>query len=178
MARYKLVSQQVINLIDAGAFDKIEPSRNSLRNNVAAAYSFAAVFATPDGEESILSPSMFAKPSFIRVEDDALDNLNKEFNVLGLMVSGSPLGLVKDKIKKLKAISIGDLSSSKGNIKVVAILKSFRRAKTKKNTDMAFITIYDETGEMEAAIFEEALKASSSLKRNKIVLIEGYYTSV
>lgn len=175
MSRYKLASQQVINLIDAGAFDKIEPSRNSLRNNVAAAYSFAAVFATPDGEESILSPNMFAKPSFIRVEDDPLDNLNREFNVLNLMVSGSPLGLVKDKIKKLKAIPISEIASSKGNIKVVAVLKSFRRTKTKNNTDMAFITIYDESSEMEAAIFEEALKVSSSLRRNKIVLIEGYY---
>ena len=173
-AKYKISSQQVINLIDAGAFDKIEPSRNSLRNNVVAAFSFADIFAT-DGSDSFLTPGMFAKPTFNRIEDNKLDNLNREFNVLGLMVSGSPLGIIKDKIEKLCAIPINKIPSSKGNIKVVAILKSFKKIKNKLGKDMAFLTIYDDTGEIEVTLFEEAIKNSSSMKRNKIILLNGYY---
>ena len=43
---------------------------------------------------------------------------------------------------------------------------------------MAYVTVYDETLEMELTVFPEAYaKSVSSIKKNNIVVIEGYYRS-
>ncbi len=173
MSKYKISDQQIINLIDAGCFDSINPSRASLRANVSSAVAFADVFG---GENvSILDPTMFAKPTFITAQDDYLENLNREQNVLGFMVSGSPLDLAKDTIKKLNAITLSELPLSKGYVKTVAILKRTKKIKAKSKKDMAFINVFDNTGEVEMTLFEEALIKSSDLKKSKIVVIYGKY---
>lgn len=173
MSKYKISDQQIINLIDAGCFDSINPSRASLRANVSSAVAFADVFG---GENvSILDPTMFAKPTFITARDDYLENLNREQNVLGFMVSGSPLDLAKDTIKKLNAITLSELPLSKGYVKTVAILKRTKKIKAKSKKDMAFINVFDNTGEVEMTLFEEALIKSSDLKKSKIVVIYGKY---
>ena len=43
---------------------------------------------------------------------------------------------------------------------------------------MAYVTVYDDTSEMELTVFPEAYaKSISSLKKNNIVVINGYYRS-
>ena len=118
------------------------------------------------------------KPTIIKTEDDLLDNLNREFNALGLMVSGSPLDAYQSKIKNLKAIKLDQISASTGDIKVVAIVKGIKKITTKKKTQMAYVTVYDDSSEMELTVFPEAYaKSVSALKKNNIVVINGYYRS-
>lgn len=174
MSKYKISDQQIMNIIDAGCFDSINKSRASLRANVSAALSFADVFGGETGT-NILDPDMFAKPTFIEANDDYLENLNREQNVLGFMVSGSPLDVAKDTIKKINAITLAELPTSKGYVKTVAILKRYKKIKTKTKKDMAFINAFDNTGEVEMTIFEEALLKSSDLRKSKTVVIYGRY---
>ena len=44
MSQYKITNNNIINLIDAGCFDALEPSRASLRANLANALIFASCF--------------------------------------------------------------------------------------------------------------------------------------
>jgi len=173
MSKYKISDQQIMNLIDAGCFDSLNQSRASLRANVSAAVAFADVFG--GDQTTILDPNMFAKPTFITAQDDFLENLNREQNVLGFMVSGSPLDIAKDTFKKLNAITLAELPLSKGYVKTIAILKRSKKIKAKNKKDMAFINVFDNTGEVEMTMFEEALVKSSDLRKSKIVVIYGRY---
>ena len=166
-----------MSLIDAGAFDSIEPSRASLRLNIPNALSYANALADDQGLVAI-DPSFLPKPVINKTEDNLLDNLNREFNALGLMVSGSPLDAYQTKIKSLKAIKLDQISASSGDVKVAAIIKNIKKITTKKKQQMAYITVYDDTLEVEFTVFPEAYaKSVSSIKKNNIVVIEGYYRS-
>ena len=176
MNKYKMNSKVLMALIDAGAFDNLEKSRASLRISIPAALNYASMVGDSDGE-MILDLSMFPKPTLTRVEDDVLFNLNKEFDVLGLMISGSPLMLVKDDIKDIKLTNIADIASSSGDIKVACIFRNIKSFKTKAGKPMAKASIYDDSGEYEITIFEEAYERGyDALKKNMIVIIDGYYS--
>ena len=44
---------------------------------------------------------------------------------------------------------------------------------------MAFVTIYDDTSELELTVFADAFaKSFSSLKKNNIVVVDGYYRNM
>lgn len=174
MGKYKLSNVNVTNLIDAGGFDSLESSRASLRVNLVSALTFAS-FALDDQGLLAFDPNLFPKPEFERVNDNLIENLDKEFQVLGLMVSGSPLDNYKKIIKENKGIKIEEIPDSKGTVKVFAILKNIKKILTKKSQNMAFINVYDETSEIELTLFPEAyLKSIPALKKNHIVVIEGY----
>ncbi len=179
MAKYKLNNVQLINLIDAGAFDSLEKSRMSLRGAIPAALTYAEAIVKDDGS-MVIDPNMFPKPTFTKLEDDYIANLNRERDALGLMISGSPLDLVQDTIKKLGAVTIKQIPSTRGDVKLVCILKSSRQTKTKKGQAMCFITVYDDTGEMELTVFTEAFEKSSMAlkKKESVIVISGYYSNV
>ena len=176
MAKYKLNNVQLINLIDAGAFDSLEKSRMSLRGAIPAALTYADAIVKDDGS-MVIDPNMFPKPTFTKLDDDYITNLNRERDALGLMVSGSPLDLVQDTIKRLGAVSIKQVSATKGDVKIVCILKSSRQTKTKKGLAMCFATVYDDTGEMELTVFNDAFEKSSMAlkKKESVVVISGYF---
>ena len=174
MGKYKLSNSNIINVIDAGCFDAIEPSRASLRFNLVRALTFASL-ALDDQGLLAFDPNLYPKPSFEKVEDDLIENLDKEFQVLGLMVSGSPLDNYKKEMKENKAIPIEQIENSKGKVTVFAIIKNIRKVVTKKGQAMAFISVYDETSEIELTLFPETyLKSMKAIKKNHIVVIDGY----
>ena len=177
MKKYRFSAAQLISLIDAGTFDSIEPSRATLRLNIPIALSYADMLESDQGLFAN-DLNFLPKPQYQRTDDDLLDNLNREFNALGLMVSGSPLDAYQSKIKNLKAIKLDQISASTGDIKVVAIIKGIKKITTKKKTQMAYVTVYDDSSEMELTVFPEAYaKSVSALKKNNIVVINGYYRS-
>ena len=178
MKKYRFNDAQLMSLIDAGAFDSIEPSRASLRLNIPNALSYAGALLDDQGLISI-DPNFLPKPTIIKTEDDLLDNLNREFNSLGLMVSGSPLDAHRSKIKAIKAIPLEQIKTTTGDVKSIGIIKNIKKITTKKKEQMARITVYDDTLEMELTLFPEAFnKSVSSIKKNNIVVIEGYYRSI
>lgn len=175
MNKYKINSKQIISLIDAGAFDKLECSRASLRLNIPTALNYASMLGGINGE-TIIDISMFPKPSMQRCKDDSIFNLNKEFDSLGLMISGSPLQIYKDRLKNVKTISIADIPYSSSNIKIACIIRNVKTIKTKNGKPMAFANIYDDSGELEITIFTDAYQKSfDALKKNTSILINGYY---
>lgn len=177
MGKYRLSDIVIMNIIDAGGFDAIEPSRASLRLHVSKVNAFAS-FVLDDQGLFAFDPNLYPKPAFEKVNDNLIENLDKEFQVLGLMVSGSPLENYKKEMKEVKAVPIEEIQNSKGSIKVFAIIKNIKKHITKKGQTMAFVNVYDESSETEIILFPETyLKSSKALKKNHIVVIDGYLRS-
>ena len=172
--KYKINSKQIISLIDAGAFDNICPSRASLRSSMPKALNYASMVGGDDGQ-NIIDIGMFPKPKMNIVKDNKMENLNKEFETLGIMVSDSPLKIVKRTLK-IALTNISDLYLSTNTVNIACILKNIRIVKTKKGELMAFGTIYDESGEIDITIFSDSFKeAKPYLLKDNLIVINGKY---
>lgn len=175
MKRYKVNPAMIMKLINAGALDNIDASRASLRINMPNAIQYSNLLSDEDGV-AIINMADFSKPIYNHIEDNYVENLNLEYEALGLMVSGSPLDVIKDKINTLNVVKIKDASKDNSVKSIVGIIKTIKTIKTKKGQPMAFISLYDETAEIEVTIFSDVYEISSVyLKRNKVILIKGYY---
>jgi len=171
---YKISANHISHLIDAGSFDKIEKSRASLNASIASALQFASMLHKDDGQMPI-DLSFLPQPAIVKTKDDPLENLNKEYEVIGIMVSDSPLRYKKDQLKAQKVVDLINAKSRFDTINIAGILKSKKVIKTKKGVPMAFITIYDETAEMEIVIFPNTFAESAPLlEKNATLLLTGH----
>ena len=82
-------------LINAGCFDSLYPSRESLRNTLKYALQFAELSFGSDGQ-MILDETLEGNKTYFESKDDPLENLNKEYELLGMMLSDNPLRYKKD----------------------------------------------------------------------------------
>lgn len=175
MKKYRFNDSNIIALIDSGSFDSFGYNRPTLRKNLINVLKFADTFGDETGS-NIFDIDSLPKPSFEIVESDNLLDLEKEQQVLGMMVSGSPLDSYKEKMEQMHAISLENVKDSRGNIKIFAIIKNIKRIVTKKGQNMAFLLVYDNDSEMEITLFPEPyLKSLKALKKNLVVIIEGYF---
>lgn len=175
MKQYKLGAPMLMKLINAGALDCLDPSRASLRINMPNAINYTNLLSDEDGV-AIIDMSSFAKPIYNHVEDDYIENLNLENETLGLMISGSPLDIYKDEIAKMNITKIQDAIKTSKTVTIVGIIKTIKTIKTKNGQPMAFISLYDDTMEIESTIFSTLYEEYSQLlKRNSAIIIEGYY---
>lgn len=147
-----LNQSSLVKLIEAGAFDEIDPRRATLALASNNALSYAEMFAG-EGGSAILLDLSFPKPDIIPVQENKMTNLLNERDSLGLMVSGSPLDGLADK-GKYKRLS--DIDSSYGSVEVLAIVSSVKSIMSKKGTKMAFLTVYDEESEREFTLFADS----------------------
>ena len=173
--QYKINSKQIISLIDSGAFDSIYPSRASLRSSLAKALNYASLVSGENGQ-TIIDISMFPKPTMNVVSDNIMENLYKENDVLGMMVSTTPLSIAKEK-SNINFTNISDISLTNGEeINIACIIKSIRTITTKKGEQMAFVTIYDDNGELDLPLFSKPYELSKQyLNKNSIVVVKGRF---
>jgi len=194
MYAYKISEKQLSALVDAGALDIFSKSRATLRNAILPALQYADLCYS-DGQ-LILSPDFTPKPSILEEDDIPLDKLEREYNALGIMVSDNPLKYKKDLLVSNKVSSISEMINdvyekvassedensyyynrrifnSEGTI--CGIIRSIKLHNTRKNNStMAFIKIFDETGESEVIIFNRTYdECYQYLKKNNIVVING-----
>ena len=164
---------QIIKLIDAGALDELYPSRASMLLNLKAALQYAHLIHQEDGQLSIGIP-MVATPLMNEAKDDPIENLEKEYDVLGIMLSNNPLSFKQEILKKNGVVSIKDIELKK-QCAIAGIINNKKVINTKGNKQMAFIKIFDVDGDIEVTIFPETFEKSVSLlEKNNIILIKGH----
>ena len=171
MYAQKISEKQIGILIDAGCFDSFISSRASLRASVKSALQFAELTNKDDGQLSI-GISDYLKPYIIEDSDDPIENLNREYEVLGIMLSSSPLRYKADVLHSKKVIDITEAKESK-TAKIAGLIRSIKTITTKKGATMAFIKIADESDEIELTIFSDLYQASINLlEKNMLLVIE------
>nr|MCR5693125.1 DNA polymerase III subunit alpha [Bacilli bacterium] len=111
----------LVKLIDAGALDTLCPSRASLRASSSAAMSYSEMMFGEDGQQVLLDLGV-PKPEIEKREDDLKTNLAAEYEALGIMVSGSRLSFIEDKLKAAKACSLSEISGKTGSFLTAGII--------------------------------------------------------
>ena len=171
MYRYKISEQQIIKLIDAGCFDAFNPSRASFRASVKSALQFAEL-SYKENDQLNIGFSDLITPYLIEDHDDPLENLDKEYDVLGIMLSNNPLHYKTD-ILRSKNVTPIVTAKEEINSKVAGLVRSVKTISTKKGSTMAFVKLVDETGEIELTLFPETyVEGLALLEKNSLVIAE------
>jgi len=115
---------------------------------------------------------------FLNVEPmSESQRLIMEKELIGVFVTENPINKILQPFLDLDLPKIEEISQKPNDspIKTVAVIKKFKTILTKKNNaKMAFVTLEDETGSIEAVIFPKIYdKVSDLLEENKAVYIEG-----
>ena len=169
MFKYKISETQIMRLIDAGCFDTFDPSRASFRASIKSALQYAELSYREDGQLD-LGVSALIAPYLVKDYDDPLENLDREYEALGIMLSSSPLRYKADILKAKKIVSIVDAKEAK-NAKIAGLVRSVKTISTKKGATMAFVKLADETDEIELTVFsDEYVKSITLLEKNKLII--------
>ncbi len=176
------IPQKAINrktleaLVHSGAFDEFGQDRAVLLATLDVAMEHAQL-VTPDesGQFDLFSESEFKlKPKYVMVDPMGVEDLlSFEKEVLGLYLSTHPAAVVKEQLIAAGARPLLDLPES-GRAKIGIYITEVKKIRTKKGEAMAFFTLSDPSGEMEAVAFPAVFKRfGSELKQGKILVLEG-----
>lgn len=174
MYQYKISAAQIENLINGGAMDEFSNSRESMRISIKKGLQYSELNTDENGQMT-LGIQMYDYPKLIEQHDDPIENLNKEYSAIGIMLSDSPLSYKKDLIISKKIEEIDSFSKdTDGNHKICGIIREIKTISTKKKEIMCYLKLFDDSGEIEAIVFPSAYQESISvLKKNNIVVVEG-----
>lgn len=174
MFAYKINENQLKNLINAGVFDNLYPSRASLRLTGKSALQYAELNYREDGQMNI-GISAICPPSMLKDEDNLVENLDLEYETLGVIVSNNPLNLYKDKIQENKILTISE--APKNSIcRIVGIVRRNKIIKTKKGEQMAIVTLFDDSSSLEVTVFPKLYdEVKGYIVKNNILVITGRF---
>ncbi len=171
-------------LIKAGAFDCFgngrQPLYVSLDDMIEAGKK--AFRDRQIGQENLLSGfddtevESFDTPSGNTDEWPYLEFLSYEKEALGFSLSGHPLDKYKDDIEKFCDASVLDVLTGKktGKVTIAGIITRLRTITDRRGREMCFLSIEDDSGEVEVIVFADAYAASEFiLFMDKPILVRG-----
>ena len=171
MNRKGITENQLTALIDAGCFDTFNPSRATFRASIKSALQYAALSKKDDGQLDI-GFSDFIKPYLIEDHDDPIDNINRECEALGIMLSDSPLHYKADILRSKKVVPITDAKDIKTS-RIAGLVRKVTTIRTRKGGTMAFVKIADEADEIELTVFPDLYgKSIALLEKNKLIVVD------
>ncbi len=180
----KKVNKRVIeSLIKCGAFDFTEEKRSRMLASLEDALDYGqrvqkerddpqmSLFDTVESNQAINLPAMPQIEEFSERK-----RLAFEKESLGFYISGHPLNRyedILDKFTNANAISVKELKDG-GAVRIGGIVTNTKVIKTKRGDLMAFVTIEDMHGLVEATVFSSAYNlVSDILFEDNPVIIEG-----
>src|SRR5690625_1796264 len=105
-----------------------------------------------------------------------MKKLADEKELLGIYVSNHPLKNYRDKLRTSGYVTMTGAQTliGKNKVKSAAIIQSIKTIRTKRGDPMAFLTIGDETTDMEAVVFPELYRQQGrSLKEEMMIFVTG-----
>ena len=185
----------VESLVKAGAFDSLGYKRKALamsiesvidgvvgagKKNVAGQLD---LFGGGDEDETAIQSTM-KLPEV--AEYTRFERMAMERELTGLYLSGHPMDDYRDAAKKAGATPVGaivgDFAREDGpeqftdgqKITVAGIVSAHRTRTTKNNTMMAWVTLEDDSGMIELAVFQRALDGGGRyISDNAAILVQG-----
>ena len=179
------------NLIRAGAFDALEPSRRGMLESVEPILKSVETDARQnlEGQLDLFSAAGAAGGADAAAEDYKVpalpeytipELLKMEKEVSGLYLSGHPLGAYRDRIAQVSTCTIAQLqgedarSFDNRSVVMICTVVKTRVMTTKSNTLMAFATVEDLTGTMEMLVFPRVFAdCRPYLQDNAVIVTSG-----
>lgn len=109
-------------------------------------------------------------------EYDPVQMLQMERNAAGMFISGHPLDSLAHLQSLLRCTALSGLekAAEKQEMSVLCLLLGIRRVRTKKGEEMAFLSLEDATGTMEAVVFPKLYEISTGrLVQGQVIYIKG-----
>ncbi len=164
-------------LVKSGAMDKFG-DRGTLLANTERALDFLRAHFKEDnsGQTSLFGESLqVGKLKLIEHEPlNHLEELSFEKSHLGLFVSGHPLDDYKKVTEGFDTINSLKNLSDNTSVKIAGTIAKVKRMLTKKSDPMAFVTLEDKTGTVEAIIFPKLMpSAIPYLDSDEVVKLTG-----
>jgi len=175
MYRYKITAKQLEHLIDAGAFDSIYKSRATLRASINNGLQNAVIHGNNGNNGGLLAETNHIPTAKLVVAtDDMIDNVDRELAALGMVLSGSPFKHKKQLLRNYRFISITEAKQTTGQVTIAGIVRTMRTVKTKAGQPMAFMTIYDDSGDIEVVVFPRPFaEVATVLAKHRLLVISG-----
>ncbi len=174
-------------LIRSGALDNLGPNRAVLAASMEDALKAAAQNHT---NQSLGMLDMFGE-AFSEVEDSDVyaeyrgvrewtdrERLSGEKDTLGLYLTGHPIDEYERELKRFVSTRISDLKPSREPQRVAGLVVAMRTMKSKRGDTMAFITLDDRTGRIEASLFGEMFEQlRGQIASDQVLIVEGEVSS-
>lgn len=155
----KVVNRAVLeSLILVGAFDELLDNRASLLATIDQALEQAELFNEFADQSSFFENELELDDDYVKVEPfTMIQQLNAEKELLGVYVSNHPLSMQRNQLDKENYLALNHAKDhiGKRNIKMVGVIQAIKTIRTKKGEQMAFLTISDETYELDGVLFPE-----------------------
>ncbi|SHE64077.1 DNA polymerase III, alpha subunit [Modicisalibacter ilicicola DSM 19980] len=170
-------------LIRSGALDNLGPSRAVLSAALEDALKAAAQSSTNASLGMIdMFGEAFAEPEagdayrdYRNVRDwSDKQRLAGEKETLGLYLTGHPIDEYEKELSRFVSTRIVDLKPSREPQRVAGLVVAMRTMKSKRGDTMAFVTLDDRTGRIEASLFGELFdQVRHSLAPDQVLIVEG-----
>lgn len=178
-------------LIRSGALDTLGPNRavlfaamedalkaaaqNHANQNLGMLDMFGDAFAAAD--ESDGDSNVYAEYVNAREWTDR-ERLSGEKDTLGLYLTGHPIDEYERELKRFVSTRISDLKPSRDPQRVAGLVVGVRTMKSKRGDTMAFITLDDRTGRIEASLFGELFEQlRGQIEADQVLIVEGEVSS-
>lgn len=160
------------SLIDAGALDEFGYNRATLRASLDDALKYAELIKVDNPDQSYLDFDLVYKPRMTVMKEVMDQKLEREQAALGFYISKHPIELLKERFP-MESEKISNLSAKTGR---VSLLVRIQRVKnhTAKTGSMAFLTIDDESGSMNAVVLpNNYLRYQDILTKGNLIYLTG-----
>lgn len=164
-------------LIMAGTFDETKPNRASLLASIDRALEQGELFKEFVDQPSLFQDKIELEADYVEIEDfSPLKKLADEKELLGIYVSSHPLADYRELLRKNGHLSISTMLSleNKKDVKSAVMIQHIKTIRTKRGENMAFLTLNDETGDMDAVAFPDLYRDTKSLmEEENMVTVKG-----
>lgn len=174
----KIVNRKVLEaLVHSGAFDEFGEDRATLLASLDVAINHTELVNPDDDLFDMFSDGEFSlKPKYNRVDPIPIEHkLSLEKSALGLYLSNHPVTSYRELFQHFGCLTIDEATDKKeSKVLLGAYITSVKTIRTKKGDVMAFLSVSDEEGDIEAVVFPNVYKNhSADLNHGQLVMLQG-----
>lgn len=175
----KRVNQKAMeSFIFAGAMDEFGADRASLIASLDKAFLYGEDFQSHSEDNQMdWFEGGKGKPAYEKVPPFAIkEKLKFESEALGFYLSAHPLERFADILNGMDLSKIHQLFSlsPKSRVRIAVIVANARYIRTKKGDPMAFLTVNDDSGDIETIIFPKLYRSEPTyFEKDQFLLLEG-----
>nr|WP_309476899.1 DNA polymerase III subunit alpha [Bacillus sp. ISL-34] len=174
----KIVNRKVLEaLVHSGAFDEFGEDRATLLASLDVAINHTELVNPDDDLFDMFSDGEFSlKPKYNRVDPIPIEHkLSLEKGALGLYLSNHPVTSFRELFQHFGCLTIDEATNKKeSKVLLGAYITSVKTIRTKKGDVMAFLSVSDEEGDIEAVVFPNVYKNhSADLNHGQLVMLQG-----
>ncbi|HWP97698.1 MAG TPA: DNA polymerase III subunit alpha [Syntrophomonadaceae bacterium] len=170
------------NTIVAGCFDSLGIARREALQIMDECLTLAAQIKQNESSQQL---SLFGDSAALVVEPlpaltgemEAGERLNREKEVLGFYVSGSPLDRFRDVVPLVSTWELAELQAEQDEhyVRVVGTVVNFNRRVSRKGDNYARFFLEDLSGRLEVLVFPAALRNNGAqIQPDQPLIVEGY----